>query len=111
MRRRAERLGEIEALAAQFLKEIDACPIVACPHVMARIHLKMRRIAYLDRSFTPDAYAIAHEARLLYGPDRAALRHHPWGQERLKSDLARRLQRLKERARETIVQRTLGSMK
>jgi|SRR5437763_995171 len=97
MKRRAQRLGEIEALAAQFLKEIDARPILACPHVMARFHLKMRRIAYLDRSFTPDAYAIAHDATLLYGVDRDALRHHPRGQEGLKSDLAKRLQQLKER--------------
>jgi len=102
MKRRAERLGEIEALAAQFLKEIDARPILACPHVMARIHLKMRRIAYLDRSFSCDAHAIAHEAALLYGADRDALRRHPWGQDALKSDLAWRLKRLKERARETL---------
>jgi hypothetical protein len=102
MRRRAERLGEIAGLAAQFLRDVAERPIVASAHTAARIRLKMRRVMYLDRAFAPDAQAIARNASLLYGADREALRRHPGGQQALKRDLAQRLKALQESARTKI---------
>ena len=103
MRRKAERLGEIEGLAAHFLKDVDTRPVVASAHAVARIRLKMRRVAYLDRSFALDALAIASKASLLYGADREALRRHPGGPHALKHDLTLRLRALKDRAHAKIL--------